>query len=170
MTRKANQVADWSCRLTNGYHRVRIIVTIVAEVILRPSARSEPAASCSVQDEQDAAHKGEYKHCTSQNVLRWVSFDEWRDQYRSNTLKGLIQSSQDADALERNGDVRCLLEFIVSVSRKRNDRSVECLEAELVHHDASDVDGDVPSLDGSVDVPCLAHDSDRPDHGDSRGT
>jgi hypothetical protein len=166
----ADQLADWKCKLTNGYHGVRVIVTIVAEVILWPAARCELAASCSVQDEQDTAHKGKYKHCTSQYVLGRISFDEWRNQDRSNALERLVEPSQNADPLEGDGNVRLLLKFIVSVSRKRNDRSVESLESELVHHDAGDVDGDVPSLDRSVDAPCLPNDSNRPDHGNSRST
>src|SRR5690242_20954664 len=58
------------------------------------------------------------------------------------------------------------LEFIVTICCKCDDGAIECLESELVHHDTSDVYGDIPPLDGCVDVPCFADDRNglKPDH------
>jgi hypothetical protein len=140
-------------RLTNRYHGIRIVVAIVAVVILRPSFRGKLATSRGIQDKQKAAHEGENKNRTCQNVLCRVSSDERRNQNGSNTLESLVETRQDADALKGDGDMRRLFQFIVSVCRKRNDGSVEGLESKLVCHNTRDVDGDVPSLDRRVHVP-----------------
>lgn len=57
------------------------------------------------------------------------------------------------------------LELIVTICCKCDDGAVECLESELVHHDASDVYRDVSPLDRRVDLPCFADDRDGSESG-----
>lgn len=66
--------------LTYRYHSISVVIAIVAEVILRMVARPERSASCSIQDEQYAAHEAENEHCASQDILGRKPLDQRRDE------------------------------------------------------------------------------------------
>ena len=147
--------ANESGRLTDGDHNVRIVAAIVAKVVccVLKSPWYEFATRGSIQDKQKTTRDTKNEHCVCQHILGRVALDERRDEDGSNTLERPVQARQDAYALEGDGDVSLLLQFVVSIGCQGYDGSVECLEPEFVGHDAGNVDGDVASLLGRVDVP-----------------
>jgi hypothetical protein len=122
--------------------------------------RHKSATSRRIQDEKDATEDSEDEDRARKDVLRRISLNQWCYQNRSNTLESLIETSQDADTLERDGGVLSPPEFIVAVRCESNDGPVERFEPEFIHHNSGDVYGDVSPLDGRVDIPCFADDGD----------
>jgi hypothetical protein len=118
--------------LTDWNHPIGVVVSIVAEVVMWVFARSELAASRSIQDQQQTAHEPEDEYCASQDILCRISFDQWRNEDGSYTLKGLVQPGQNADSLECNGNVRPLLEFVVAIGCQRDDGAIESLQTKLI--------------------------------------
>jgi hypothetical protein len=130
----------------------------------------ESTAGRRVQDQQHTTHDCEDQHCASQDVLCWVPLDKRRDENGTNALEGLVKSCQDPYPLEGDGDVRRLFQLVVAVGCESNNRTVESFQSKLVHHDAGDVHGNVPSLQRGVDTPCFANDSKWSEHDGCRGS
>lgn len=142
----------------DGDDAIGVVASIVAPIVLLvcqvPAGRLDSAAGASVRDQEDGRQETEDEDGHRQHCLGGETLDERGDQDRADALTSLVETGEEAQLAKRHG--RRLVDFgvvVVSVRCKGDDGPVEGLEAKFVQHDPGNVDGNVPLLDGTEQVP-----------------
>jgi hypothetical protein len=150
---KLNHSVHDTGNTVDGDDGIGVVVSVVSEVVLSvglvPSLGDNLSTGGSVDNEKNGSAKTEEEDGGRENDLGGVATDEGSDENRSDTLEGLVETSQETDALE---GVERTAE-IVSVGGEGDDGSVEGLKTELVKHNSENVNGDVLLLGGGEDRP-----------------
>jgi hypothetical protein len=135
----------------DGDHSIRVILAVVRELILGVVAAVrrgyQSASGSSINDQEDGGKNTKDKDGARENVLGGKSLDQRGDQDGANTLEGLVETGEETEALEGPGGSLLQDSFVViAVRGQGNNGAVESLKAELIDHDAGDVEGDVAAL------------------------
>ena len=136
---------------------VRVVPAVVAEIVgmKRPKVRRlDPSTGRSIDNEKDGGEETEENNRGRENGSCRPTFDERSNEDGTNTLKGLVETREQADLL-KCASCSATHEgiLIVTIRGETDDCAVEGFQSELVQHQSKDVDDDISFLLEREQVP-----------------